>query len=80
MDALIVVMRLVAGVVVLDTLVQFVRSDSPPGRFLRRLTLPLYRPVHAVVDPERAGADFAPMVVIMVLILAAQAMAPGHLD
>lgn len=75
-EGLIVVLRLVAGVVVLDTVLKFVRPGLALERLTGRLTAPLYRPVHRWVDPERAGADFAPMIVIMALILLAQILAP----
>ncbi len=57
-------------IVVIDAISSWFVKD--PGRFPRSLTglitAPLYKPVHAVLKPEKMGGiDISPMVVILLL-------------
>lgn len=84
MEAILVALRAVCGVVVLDVLLDRLQ---PPGAFPRRLTqqltAPLYWPIQRVFDPARTGVDFSPMVVVMAIIalgwlIAPEAVSAGH--
>lgn len=76
-EELVIVLRAIAGVVVLDTVLVHLGGHATwIGRLTQRLTVPLYRPFHRFVPPERAGVDFSPMLVIMLLIVCAQLVGP----
>lgn len=77
MEALVIALRVVCGVVVLDVVLAYlVPPQASLRRLTRRLTAPLYRPVQRVCDPRRLGVDFAPMVVVMGLTTLAWLLAP----
>ena len=76
-EALLIAMRVIAGVVVLDVVLTWTLSPSSRlRRWTRQLTAPLYKPIQAVIDPARAGADFSPMIVVMALTTIAWLLAP----
>ncbi len=77
MEALVVALRVVSAVVVVDAALAFAFGPTSAVRaWTGRLVEPLYRPVHWVVDPQRVGLDYAPMVVVMALVALAFAVAP----
>lgn len=74
-------MRVVSGVVVLDVAFAWLFTDRAlPRRLTRQLTAPLYAPIQRVFDPSRTGVDFSPMVVVMVLWVAAWVIAPEFVE
>jgi uncharacterized protein YggT (Ycf19 family) len=76
MDALVVALRVVTGVIMLDVVLGFIAPCCAAGRLTRQMTAPLYRPIQSVCDPKRVGADFSPMVLVMGLTTLAWLIAP----
>lgn len=56
----------------------FMPRDRFPRSLTSKLTEPLYRPIHAILDPQKTGGiDLAPIAVLVVLQLVRNALARG---
>lgn len=53
-----------------DVILSWVMRDPDqfPRSFTRRITEPLYAPIHAILDPQKTGGfDLAPLIVLLLL-------------
>lgn len=57
------------GIIIVDALLSWVMApDKFPRSLTIALTAPLYRPIHAILDPRRSGGlDFSPIVILILI-------------
>lgn len=76
-EIFVLILRVVVGVVVLDTVLVNVCTDKVKLRQLTaQLTAPIYYPIRLIFDPDEMGVDVSPAVVVGAAILTAFSLAP----
>jgi uncharacterized protein YggT (Ycf19 family) len=69
MDFVVIVARLLdllVMIIIADAVLSwFVKPDKFPRSLTRRITEPLYMPIHAIINPRMTGGlDFSPIILI----------------
>ena len=70
MEFLFLLLRGLSLIVVVDAVASWIvpGRDRFPRNILGHITEPLYRPIRALIDPQRTGGiDFSPLIVIFAL-------------
>lgn len=69
-EPLIAFLNLVSTIVIVDVILSWVMPypDQFPRSITSRLTAPLYKPFHLLLDPQKTGGfDFSPIGVLVLL-------------
>jgi uncharacterized protein YggT (Ycf19 family) len=77
MEFVILVLQGVSYLIIGDAVLSwFAPRDRFPRSLTSKLTEPLYRPIHALVDPQKTGGiDLAPIILLVALQLVRNGLA-----
>ena len=66
-------------IIIADVILSWVMRDPDqfPRSLTRRITAPLYAPIHAILDPRKTGGmDWSPLIVLLLLSVLQRVILP----